>query len=53
MEQSHKGITKGSSLETFPMLSYIYNDEEKFRKQIVSFHKNLYKESIDWRQWVS
>ena len=32
---------------------YIYNDEAKFRKQIVSFHKNLYKESVDWRQWVS
>ena len=32
---------------------YIYNDEAKFRKQIVSFHKNLYKESVDWRQQVS
>ena len=25
------------------MYIYIYNDEAKFRKQIVSFHKNLYK----------
>ena len=32
---------------------YIYNDEAKFRKQIVSFHKNLYKESVDCKYLVS